>query len=102
MSKTILIVEDNDKLRKTVKEFLEFNDYLVLEAVDGEEGVAQFEEYIEDIDLVLLDIMLPGIDGQEVLKKIREVSNVPIIMMTAMMPTMIRGIIFLSMALFAA
>ena len=83
MSKTILIVEDNDKLRKTVKEFLEFNDYLVLEAVDGEEGVAQFEEYIEDIDLVLLDIMLPGIDGQEVLKKIREVSNVPIIMMTA-------------------
>ena len=83
MSKTILIVEDNDKLRKTVKEFLEFNDYLVLEAVDGEEGVAQFEEYIEDIDLVLLDIMLPGIDGQEVLKKIREVSSVPVIMMTA-------------------
>ena len=83
MSKTILIVEDNDKLRKTVKEFLEFNDYLVLEAVDGEEGVAQFEEYIEDIDLVLLDIMLPGIDGQEVLKKVREVSSVPVIMMTA-------------------
>ena len=83
MSKTILIVEDNDKLRKTVKEFLEFNDYLVLEATDGEEGVAQFEECIDDIDLVLLDIMLPGIDGQEVLKKIREESNVPVIMMTA-------------------
>ena len=83
MSKTILIVEDNDKLRKTVKEFLEFNDYLVLEAVDGEEGVAQFEEYIEDIDLVHLDSMLPGIDGQDVLKKIREVSTVPVIMMTA-------------------
>ena len=83
MSKTILIVEDNDKLRKTVKEFLEFNEYLILEAVDGEEGIAVFEESIKDIDLVLLDIMLPGIDGQEVLKKIREVSAVPVIMMTA-------------------
>lgn len=83
MSKAILVVEDNDKLRKTVRDFLEMYDYKIYEAENGEEGIAIFEENIKEIELILLDIMLPKMDGQEVLKKVREVSTVPVIMMTA-------------------
>ncbi len=83
MTGTILVIEDNEKLRGTVKEFLEMNGYDVLVAGDGEEGVKEFEENTEYIDLILLDIMLPKLDGQGVLKKIRKQSTVPVIMMTA-------------------
>ena len=81
--KTILIVEDEDKLRMTVADFLKIYDYEILEAKDGECAIKVFEENIKKIDLVLLDIMLPVFDGQYVLKKIRELSEVPVIMMTA-------------------
>lgn len=81
--KTILIVEDEDKLRMTVADFLKIYDYEILEAEDGECAIKVFEENIKKIDLVLLDIMLPVFDGQYVLKKIRELSEVPVIMMTA-------------------
>ena len=81
--KTILIVEDEDKLRMTVADFLKNYDYEILEAKDGECAIKVFEENIKKIDLVLLDIMLPVFDGQYVLKKIRELSEVPVIMMTA-------------------
>ena len=81
--KTILIVEDEDKLRMTVADFLKIYDYEILEAKDGERAIKVFEENIKKIDLVLLDIMLPVFDGQYVLKKIRELSEVPVIMMTA-------------------
>lgn len=81
--KTILIVEDEEKLRSTVTDFLKIYDYEVIQAKDGEQALYQFEKNIEVIDLVLLDIMLPIIDGQEVLRQIREVSEVPVIMMTA-------------------
>ena len=81
--KTILIVEDEDKLRMTVADFLKIYDYEILEAKDGEFAIKVFEENIKKIDLVLLDIMLPVFDGQYVLKKIRELSEVPVIMMTA-------------------
>lgn len=83
MKKTILIVEDEEKLRKTVSDFLKLYDYEIIEAKDGEIAVQRFEEHIDEIDLVLLDIMLPVYDGQYVLKKIREISEVPVIMMTA-------------------
>lgn len=83
MKKTILIVEDEEKLRTTVSDFLKLYDYEIIEAKDGEVAIRQFEENINTIDLVLLDIMLPIYDGQYVLKKIREVSEVPVIMMTA-------------------
>lgn len=83
MKKTILIVEDEEKLRTTVSDFLKLYDYEIIEAKDGEVAIRKFEENINAIDLVLLDIMLPIYDGQEVLKKIREVSEVPVIMMTA-------------------
>lgn len=81
--KTILIVEDEDKLRMTVADFLKIYDYEILEAKDGECAIKVFEENIKKIDLVLLDIMLPVFDGQYVLKKIRELSEVQVIMMTA-------------------
>lgn len=81
--KTILVVEDGEKLRKTVADFLALYEYNVIEAKDGEVAISQFEKYINEIDLILLDIMLPVTDGQEVLKQIREVSEVPVIMMTA-------------------
>ena len=81
--KTILIVEDEDKLRMTVADFLKIYYYEILEAKDGECAIKVFEENIKKIDLVLLDIMLPVFDGQYVLKKIRELSEVPVIMMTA-------------------
>lgn len=83
MKKTILIVEDEEKLRTTVTDFLKLYDYDIIKAKDGEMAIRQFEENINRIDLVLLDIMLPVFDGQYVLKKIREVSEIPIIMMTA-------------------
>ncbi len=83
MKKTILIVEDEDKLRETVSDFLKLYDYEIIEAKDGEVAIAQFEENINQINLVLLDIMLPVYDGQYVLKRIREISEVPVIMMTA-------------------
>lgn len=83
MKKTILIVEDEEKLRTTVSDFLKLYDYEIIEAKDGEVAIKEFEENINTIDLVLLDIMLPVYDGQYVLKKIRDVSEVPVIMMTA-------------------
>ena len=82
-TKTILIVEDEEKLRTTVADFLKLYNYNVLEAKDGQKAIEMFEENMKDIDLVLLDIMLPVFDGQYVLKKIRDFSEVPIIMMTA-------------------
>ncbi|MCI9126508.1 MAG: response regulator transcription factor [Eubacterium sp.] len=81
--KKILIVEDEEKLRTTVSDFLKLYDYDIIEARDGEEAVREFEEQMNEISLVLLDIMLPIYDGQFVLKKIREISEVPVIMMTA-------------------
>ena len=83
MGATILVIEDNEKLRNTVGDFLETSDYKVIQAADGLEGLAKFEANEKKIDLVILDIMLPGLDGQNVLKKIRETSAVPVIMMTA-------------------
>lgn len=67
--KKILIVEDEEKLRTTVSDFLKLYDYDIIEARDGEEAVWEFEEQMNEISLVLLDIMLPIYDGQFVLKK---------------------------------
>lgn len=83
MEETILIVEDEEKLRTTVSDFLKLYNYQIIVAKDGGEAINLFEENTDTIDLVLLDIMLPIYDGQQVLKKIREVSEVPVIMMTA-------------------
>lgn len=79
----ILIVEDEKKLLNTLSDFLKLNGYEVLIAENGIEAMKQFTAHAQEIDLVLLDIMLPFLNGYELLKEIRMRSNVPVIMLTA-------------------
>lgn len=78
----ILVVDDEARMRKLVKDFLSVKGYQVLEAGDGEEAVDLFFQQ-KDIELILLDVMMPKMDGWEVVKTIRKYSQVPIIMLTA-------------------
>ena len=80
---TILIVDDEQRMRKLIKDFLAVKGYKILEAKDGEEALEVFEENKEKIKLVLLDVMMPKVDGWTVLRKIRQDSKVPVIMLTA-------------------
>ncbi len=79
----ILLVEDEDKLRESVAEYLKFKGFTLFTAATGEEGIEVFYKYNNKIDIVLLDIMLPGIDGHLVLDEIRSRSDIPVIMLTA-------------------
>ncbi|MNM82161.1 Transcriptional regulatory protein WalR [compost metagenome] len=81
MSKTILIVEDKLLLREILKDYMLNEGYDVLEAGDGKQAMALFEQH--PVDLILLDIMLPELDGWSVCQRVRKVSDVPIIMLTA-------------------
>ena len=84
MKKTvILLIEDEKKLLRTLADFLTMHNYQVYTAEDGLAGIKQFRAHSEEIDCVLLDVMLPFADGNEVLKQIRLFSNVPVIMLTA-------------------
>lgn len=78
----ILVVDDESRMRKLVKDFLNRAGYQVLEAGDGEEAVDVFFS-TKGIDLLVLDVMMPRLDGWEVVREIRKVSEVPIIMLTA-------------------
>ena len=78
----ILVVDNEARMRKLVKDFLTIKGYQVVEAGDGEEAVEIFFQQ-KDIALILLDVMMPKMDGWEVLKTIRLHSKVPIIMLTA-------------------
>ena len=78
----ILVVDDEARMRKLVKDFLIKKDYEVIEAADGQEAVDVFFEQ-NDISLVILDVMMPKMDGWEVLKEIRAYSRIPVIMLTA-------------------
>ena len=80
---TILIVDDEARMRKLIKDFLTKNDYKTLEAGDGEEAIDVFVENKNKISLILLDVMMPKLDGWSVLRKIRNESQVPVIMLTA-------------------
>ena len=80
---TILVVDDEFRMRKLVKDFLQKEDYNVIEAADGEEAIKLFEENKEKINLILLDVMMPKLDGWSALRQIRQESKVPIIMLTA-------------------
>ena len=83
MDKTkILVVDDESRMRKLVKDFLVRQGYTVLEAADGMEAMDYFYED-KDIALIILDVMMPGMDGFEVLREIRRTSHVPILMLTA-------------------
>ena len=78
---TILLVDDEDAVRKVLAFPLERDGYEVIQAADGEEALQQFAQ--QSVDLVVLDIMLPRLDGLEVCKRLRATSTVPIIMLTA-------------------
>ena len=78
----ILVVDDESRMRKLVHDFLAKSNYEVIEAENGEEAVDIFFEQ-KDIELIILDVMMPKMDGWQVCKEIRQYSTVPIIMLTA-------------------
>ena len=78
----ILVVDDEARMRKLVKDFLTIKGFTVIEAEDGEQAVDIFFKQ-KDISLIILDVMMPKMDGWEVLKTVRQYSQVPVIMLTA-------------------
>lgn len=83
MNNSILVVDDEARMRKLIKDFLAAKGYSIIEAEDGEKALQIFEENQPKIDLILLDVMMPKLDGWSVLRQIRQTSKVPIIMLTA-------------------
>ena len=81
MAESIMLVEDETSIRETMAEFLAEEGFEILQAADGLEALEVFRE--NQPDLIILDLMLPKLDGLEVCKAIRQKSNVPIIMVTA-------------------
>lgn len=77
----ILVVEDEEDIREVVSQYLQVEGYEVTEAENGLKALSYFNK--QDFDLIISDIMMPGIDGFEMLKTIRMVSNIPVIMLTA-------------------
>ncbi len=78
----ILVVEDDQEIQELIKQFLMTQQYKVIVASDGLEGMKQFNK--QSFDLILLDVMMPNLNGFEVGKMIRSQSNIPIIMLTAL------------------
>ena len=78
----ILVVDDEARMRKLVRDFLTKSGFTVIEAADGNEAMDIFFEQ-KDISLIILDVMMPGMDGWQTCKEIRNYSKVPIIMLTA-------------------
>lgn len=82
MNYQILVIEDDQEIRELIKQFLMTQQYSVEVASDGIEGMKQFNK--QSFDLILLDVMMPNLNGFEVAKMIRSQSNVPIILLTAL------------------
>ena len=80
-SATILLVDDEESVQKLLTYPLERDGYRVVQARDGDEALTRFDA--ENVDLVVLDVMIPKIDGLEVCKQLRARSSVPIVMLTA-------------------
>ena len=78
----VMVVDDEARIRKLVRDFLVKDNFNVIEAADGEEALSKFYED-KDIALILLDVMMPKMDGWQVCREIRKESKVPIIMLTA-------------------
>ena len=81
--KTILIVDDEERVRKLLKDFLIKENYRTIEAKDGEEALKIFNTLNDSINMILLDVMMPKLDGWSVLRQIRNELKVPVIMLTA-------------------
>jgi DNA-binding response OmpR family regulator len=77
----ILIIEDESRIREMVKEYLENEGFVITEASDGAEGLDKFKS--SEYDMLLLDVMLPKVDGWSVCREVRRTSSVPILMLTA-------------------
>ena len=80
---TILIADDEERIRKLINDFLKREGFNTIEAKDGEDALNVFGKNKEKISLILLDVMMPKLDGWSVLRQIRSDSNVPVIMLTA-------------------
>ena len=78
----ILIVDDESRMRKLIRDFLEREGYKIIEAADGIEAMERFYED-KEIELIILDVMMPRMDGWQVCKEVRQNSKVPIVMLTA-------------------
>lgn len=89
---SILVIEDDKNTNEVISNFLRNADYQVTSAFSGEEGISYFDK--EQYHLVLLDVMLPGISGVDVLKYVRQKSDVPIIMLTAVADELIQLVCF--------
>ena len=81
--KTILIADDEERIRKLVGDFLKRAGYSIMEAEDGDSAFRIFENNKKILDLIIIDIMMPGLNGWELCRKIRETSNVPVIILSA-------------------
>ena len=81
-AKKILIADDESRMRKLIKDYLRRDGFEVIEAADGLEALAQFD-LNPDTALIIMDVMMPKLDGYGALKKIRETSQVPVIILTA-------------------
>lgn len=77
----VLVVDDEEKIRRIIRKYAEFEGYFVEEAADGEEALKMALQ--QDFDVIVLDVMMPGLDGFLTCQKIREKRNVPVIMLSA-------------------
>lgn len=83
VNRCVLVVDDEARMRKLIKDFLNVKGFEILEAEDGEKALDVFENNKNKINIILLDVMMPKLDGWSVLRQIRQESKVPIIMLTA-------------------
>lgn len=83
MANVVLVVEDDENIREVVEEYLKAAGFIVITTDDGKKALEMLELYTE-IDLYILDIMLPEISGLEILKRIRTTQQTPVIMLTAL------------------
>lgn len=84
MKKNILVVDDEIRMRKLIKDFLKVKDFEIIEAGDGEEALNIYNSQKNNIDLIILDVMMPKLDGWSVLRQIRqENKQIPVVMLTA-------------------
>ena len=77
----ILVVDDEDKIREVIREYAEFEGYTVLEAENGMDAITKVKE--QDIDVIVMDIMMPRLDGYSACKEIKKIKDVPVIMLSA-------------------
>ena len=84
MKKNILVVDDEIRMRKLIKDFLKVKDFEIIEAGDGEEALNIYNNQKNNIDLIILDVMMPKLDGWSVLRQIRQDNKqIPVVMLTA-------------------